>query len=63
MIEADRIPGSMLAQPSLTAETVVAIIAFIEGKGGTHGFLASWLCWGVDNIWTEFRSDRFNADS
>ena len=39
MIEADRIPGSMHAQPLLTAETVVAIIAFIEGRGGIHGFL------------------------
>ena len=31
----------MHAQPSLTAETVVTIIAFIGGKAGTHGFLAS----------------------
>jgi hypothetical protein len=31
----------MHAQPLLTAETVVAIKAFIEGKGGTHGFLES----------------------
>ena len=63
MIEADWIPGSMHAQPLLTAKTVVAIMAFIESKGGTHGFLAPWLCWVVDDIWTEFGSDRFNADS
>ena len=30
----------MHAKPSLTAETVIAMIAFIDGKGGTHGFLA-----------------------
>ena len=63
MIEVDWIPGPMHAQPSLTAKTVVAVIAFIGGKGGTHGFLATWLCWGFDDIWTEFGSDRFNADS
>ena len=63
MIEADWILGSMHAKPSLTAETVIAMIAFIDGKGGTHGFLAPWLCWVVDDIWTEFGSDRFNPNS
>ena len=63
MIEADWIPGSMHAQPSLTVEKAVAGKAFTEGEGGTHAFLAPWLCWGIDDIWTEFGSDRFNVDS
>ena len=48
MIEADWVPGSMYAQSLLTAETVVAMAALIEGMGGTHVYVTTWLCQVVD---------------
>ena len=36
MIEANLIPGSLHAQPLLTAVIVVAMTALIKGNAGTH---------------------------
>ena len=65
MIEANWIPGSMHVQSSLTAETIVAMAAWIEGIGGTHVYVTTWLCQVLD--WqqaTEKVSNlcRFEAD-
>ena len=65
MIETDWIPGSMYAQSVLTTEMVVAMAALIEGLGGTHVYLVTWLCQVVDwqqateKVWNLC---RFEAD-
>ena len=48
MIETDWDPGSMHAQSLHTAEMVVAMAALIEGMGGTHVYVTTWLCQVVD---------------
>ena len=51
MIEANWIPGSMHDQSSLTAETVVSMATLVEGIGGTHVYVTTWLCQVLD--WQE----------
>ena len=65
MIEANWIPGPMHAQPLLTTETVVAMEILVEGIGGTHVYVTTWLCQVLD--WQQATEKvlnlcRFGAD-
>ena len=65
MIEANWVPGSMHAQSLLTTETVVAMETLVEGIGGIHVYVTTWLCQVLD--WQQVNEKvsnlcRFGAD-